>query len=92
MGREFLDWISEQPCTVCGQGTYHDEVGAFLCDPAHVKSRGAGGEDIGNVIPLCRYHHSKQHQIGWQRFEKGYNIRAAIVAARLGLEWRHGKT
>lgn len=39
-------------------------------DPAHVKSRGAGGHatlenGAGNLVPLCRLCHTKQHAQGW---------------------------
>lgn len=42
-------------------------------DAAHIKSRGAGGGDEEfNIISLCRTHHSKQHQLGWQGFALRY--------------------
>jgi hypothetical protein len=38
-------------------------------EAAHVKSRGAGGDDTAeNVCPLCWLHHGEQHTIGWVRF------------------------
>lgn len=39
---------------------------------AHLKSRGAGGADRNNVIPLCTKHHREQHQIGIQSFGDRY--------------------
>ncbi len=51
-------------CLACGR------LGA---DPAHVKSRGSGGGDFDwNVIPLCRVHHTEQHQIGFSTFARKY--------------------
>lgn len=42
-------------------------------DPAHIKSKGSGGDDIWwNLIPLCRRHHVEQHKIGWQSMSKKY--------------------
>ena len=38
-------------------------------EPHHVKTKGAGGPDQGNTIPLCRLHHTEWHdkgRIGWQ--------------------------
>ena len=36
---------------------------------AHIKSRGAGGDDIPtNIAPLCWEHHTEQHMLGWPRF------------------------
>lgn len=44
-------------------------------DPAHIKTRGAGGPDTDwNVIPLCRTHHIEQHKIGWCTFLGRYWI------------------
>lgn len=50
------------PCAACGAPA--------PSDPAHVKSRGAGGHarldnGDGNIIPLCRPCHTKQHAQGW---------------------------
>ena len=60
MTRDFLNWVSTQPCTVCGGGTYHEDRGAWLADPAHIRTRGSTGGTVhlNNVIPLCRQHHS----------------------------------
>lgn len=63
------------PCAACGR------LGPS--DPAHVISRGAGGGDRGNVIPLCKSDprtgyvgcHDDQHRGGWG---------AVIPAAALG--------
>lgn len=54
------------PCAACGR--------PGPSDPAHVISRGAGGKDRGNVIPLCKSDpgtgyvgcHEDQHQRGWE--------------------------
>lgn len=53
------------PCAACGHPA--------PSEPAHVVSRGAGGKDRGNVIPLCGSDprtghegcHQLQHQRGW---------------------------
>jgi predicted restriction endonuclease len=43
------------------------------CDPCHIKSKGAGGDDVPeNMMPLCRIHHTEQHKIGWVTFAKKY--------------------
>lgn len=50
------------PCVACG---------AQPSDPAHIKSRGAGGGDeCWNVIPLCRGDHQAQHRMGWVTFAR----------------------
>ena len=47
------------PCAACGDPP--------PSDPAHVRSRGAGGQDLDNVVPLCRADHIRQHAHGWSR-------------------------
>lgn len=50
-----LDQFRGRPCVLCGKPS----------DPAHIKSRGAGGpDDPQNIVSLCREHHSMQHQYG----------------------------
>ena len=52
VNRSLLDSFHEKKCLVCGVPS---------CDPAHVKSRGARGDDVPeNVMPLCRVHHDEQ--------------------------------
>ena len=41
---------------------------------AHVKSRGAGGGDLYNALPLHGYLHAEQHLIGIKSFEKKYGV------------------
>jgi hypothetical protein len=55
---QVLDNFRGKPCCVCGRPS----------DPAHVKSRGSGGDDVEwNVVRLCREHHTEQHKIGWRK-------------------------
>ncbi len=62
--RELLNTVKALPCAVCGRPG---------CDPAHIKSVGAGGPDAEfNVIPLCRRHHTEQHKVGWIGFLENY--------------------
>jgi hypothetical protein len=44
------------PCCVCGAPK--------PSDPAHVRSRGAGGKDR-DTVPMCRAHHQDQHDHGF---------------------------
>ena len=60
-------------------------------DPAHVKSRGAGGHAFldngqGNIIPLCRRCHTEQHAKGWSAIMR--RGAAAEFAAFVGHEFR----
>jgi len=63
--RKLLDAVAARPCQACGA--------ILSSDPAHVRSRGAGGPDEAwNVMPLCRRHHTEQHKIGWCTFAAKY--------------------
>ncbi len=76
---DYLEYVSRLSCLACLQTGYktHDR-----CDPAHVKSRGAGGHDRGNVVPLCRIHHTEQ---GWgiKSFQSKYAIDLKAEAKRI---------
>lgn len=63
--RALLDAVATRPCQACL---------AKPSDPAHIRSRGAGGGDYHwNVMPLCRIHHIEQHKIGWTAFAEKYS-------------------
>lgn len=53
-------------------------MGCLVCnskevDIAHIKTRGSGGPDEEwNLMPLCRQHHTEQHNIGIQTFSQKY--------------------
>lgn len=64
---EEAEAVRGMPCLACG---------LTPSDPAHVRSRGAGGGRF-DIVPLCRAHHQEQHQHGIQTF-----------AARHGLDLR----
>lgn len=70
--QQALSKVRGSSCVVCSKPS----------DPAHIKSRGAGGDDIpDNLIALCRQHHSEQHQRGWVRFaEENINLLVALEA------------
>lgn len=53
--------------------------GAVEC--AHIKSRGSGGLDAGNMIPLCHAAADQQGLIGWRTFERRWRIDARKRAA-----------
>lgn len=43
------------------------------CDPCHIKTYGSGGVDEEwNLMPLCRQHHSEQHNLGLFSFINKY--------------------
>lgn len=64
-------------------------------DAAHVKSKGSGGPDAWiNLVPLCRQHHSEQHQSGFQAMIKKFPLLKAFLRKKgwkwegQGREWR----
>lgn len=59
------DKIRQMPCAACG---------STPSDPAHIKSRGAGGSnEEHNLMPLCRHHHRLSHDQGWNSFALSYS-------------------
>lgn len=63
-------WIASLPCALVGHG-----LGQFCQGPVeatHIRSRGAGGDDLGNLIPLCHAAHQEQHQKGIKWFAEEY--------------------
>ena len=58
-------------------------------DPAHVRSRGAGGKDK-DTVPMCRQHHQDQHQIGIKTFQRIYEVDLAAIARQIAAELGEG--
>ncbi len=54
-------------------------------EPAHVKSRGAGGGRF-DIVPLCHVHHREQHSRGIRTFAKIYSLDLRLEADRVALE------
>lgn len=70
---EHAETIRELPCCVCG---------ARPSDPAHVRSRGAGGT-AKDLVPLCRWHHRECHDQGITTFESRHNVDLRSIAEKL---------
>lgn len=83
---ELLAWIRQQPCLLWGIpepdcGGMLDVVKKrYASEACHVKSRGAGGDDVQNVVPLCGKHHQEQHRIGIKSFQKRWHINLSAIA------------
>ncbi len=77
---DYLEYVSRLSCLVCLKNGYKTEDRS---DPAHVKSRGAGGHDRGNTVPLCHGHHALQHSHGIGAFQAGYAIDLKAEAKRI---------
>lgn len=87
--RPFLDWVATLPCSTCGAyGIEHDN-GSRYNHPSHIKSRGAGGSDLGNVIPQCYKCHAKFHQYGILTFQKKFDVNLNKLSKRYVDKWVH---
>ena len=67
----FRKWVATQPCVITGKST-SGEIHA-----AHITSRGAGGDDFLNVIPLHHEIHRFQHDQGWDKVYGRYSLTGA---------------
>ena len=76
----YVAFVRTMPCLVCWR---------MPAEAAHVRSRGAGGNDVGNVVPLCHEHHMEQHTIGIRSFEQRHHVELAVVASALEQVWTH---
>lgn len=95
---QFRAWVRGLPCCISGRlngevfgpplsPKYKDDDFEIRRKAhvivAHVKSRGAGGEDHGNIVPMEWLVHEEQHRIGIRSFEKKYGIDLKQIAAEL---------
>ena len=81
-------WRARLACDARGRFLEHRCVGRIQA--CHVKSRGAGGKDVGNLYPGCALAHDEQHRIGIPAFQKRWGINLAKIAAGLGLLYSEG--
>jgi 5-methylcytosine-specific restriction endonuclease McrA len=59
---KYLKKVREQPCLVCLELQERQD---YPTEADHITSRGAGGgDDHGNVWPLCTKHHRQRHDRG----------------------------
>lgn len=73
----YCAWIRTHDCLIG-----RDCAGRVEC--AHVKTRGAGGMDVANTVPLCTRHHREQHSHGIRTFERKYRVDLVTVALVFG--------
>ena len=79
---EYVRWIRKLACLL-----EHTDECSGRTEAAHVKGRAAGGNDVGNTVPLCFRHHFEQHAIGLKTFEGRYGIDLAREAQRYAKEY-----
>lgn len=74
--KKYTDWVKSLPS--CISGLPAD-------DPHHIKRPGfSGGTKCSDLwtIPLTRAEHTEFHQIGWESWEKKYNVDQRELAMR----------
>jgi hypothetical protein len=89
----YREWIRMWACLLRGCDPAHQcPLGIFGAECAHVKSRGAGGDDFANCVPLCAFHHAQQHRLGIKTFERrhGFTVSLAEIARDLGKQYQDG--
>lgn len=73
------DWLTSQPCLVCG---------TTPTEQAHTVSGGMGRKaDADTIVPLCHAHHAEQHAHGAATFEARYSVDLAAAAADTERRW-----
>lgn len=75
-------WIRMQPSIVSGK---------IPCEAAHIKTRGARGDDYNNLVPLTKYEHQKLHSLGIATFQKRYHVNLGAYAERMYRKYIAGK-
>jgi hypothetical protein len=76
----YREHVRGLPCILIGLAEHRCRGGVEAC---HVKSRGAGGTDRGNLLPICSRGHSESHTIGRFTFERKYGFELAAVAKQI---------
>lgn len=81
---DYREWIRALPCILSGKMIAH---GQHICWGAvqvcHVKTRGAGGPDRKNCVPMCASAHDQQHVIGIREFEQRWGVSLKTIARQL---------
>ena len=68
-----INAVSRLPCSVC----YAPNV-----DVHHFKSKGSGGGDeLENLVSLCRRHHNEFHNLGVETWTKKYKTQVDLFRA-----------
>lgn len=91
---DYAEWIRTQPCCIAeppNEDALPWEFPGLAAlqtrHAAHVRSRGAGGRAMGNLVPLCWWHHREQHAMGIKSFQKKYKIDLSGVASALAARY-----
>ena len=69
---EYIEWLKDQRCCITHR---------YGVDPAHVKTRGSGGDDLYNCVPMVHSLHDELGRIGIKTFQRKYAIDLSAVAS-----------
>lgn len=86
----YREWIRGLPCAVKFQWQQEQWQHFGEVQACHIHSRGAGGPDRANMVPLCRDHHAHQHGLGIRSFGQTYGVNLKEIAAALWVRYSEG--
>lgn len=69
---KYCVWIRGQRCLLADRT--HCDLWFTRIEADHIQTRGAGGYDQANLIPLCRKHHQMRHDQGVKTFAQRYGV------------------
>lgn len=87
MRKDFRAWIREQCCMLAEVNPGHTCEGVGdrqSVEPAHVKTWGSSGLDVGNIVPLCPAAHDLQEG-ATKEFERRFRVNLTVAAEQY---WR----
>jgi hypothetical protein len=80
----YREYVRSLECLVAGKPGH---VCKGIVECAHVRSKGAGGSDRGNTVPLCSRAHGESHAMGIRSFQAATGLDLAAIAKQLEARW-----
>ena len=96
----YTDWVRAQPCIIRRRHGWDwdwDEAWRDFhrccgdVQVCHIRTRGAGGMDRDNVVPMCALAHDQQHALGIPAFEIRWGVDLKDIAHRLTAQYEAEK-
>ncbi len=82
INKYFFNFIRSQYCILCGKFDAWNDIDSKPVNTiSHVKTRGSGGEDFNNCVPMCTFCHIKFEQWPYSQKQK-YLIHAKALTSR----------
>lgn len=78
--KERMAFCKTLPCVAC-LVTGRKQQSRTQAD--HLKTRGAGGKEVGNLIPHCAFHHDERHRVGIETYQAAYHLDLAVCAEQV---------